>query len=443
MLVITQRKLMKLAIVALAVMVGFSSCKKKEDDEDKGNEGHAPSTHVYHLAFAVDPDGQSSTFFQQVLDFRNGTYSFENLGFQLHSTRTARPYSSPNGHYIYSYDYLGGQVYSYHAGNSSADDYTLVDQINPTPAIGSNAARFTQVSSEECMLHIVTSSNADGGVVYDENNNFVRRKSMGAFLRVGTDNSNGALTMGSPKQFEILLPEDEMASGVYISRIDAPAVSNGKIYYGFARSQVNTSTLDAVSSYVPSDAAILVMDYPSLTNPHVIKTTLAEGNTNGFRTPMAHVSENGDVYQMVSANGKPTKILKLSNGQFDPNYVFNLSELVGRNTISNGWFYVGNGIGYVPFCDTDLGAASTPNWYVARVDLINNTAVVLNLPGNLWLQQYQYSKMVDGKFVMAIVPVGADGNFYLFDPASTSPNGFEVGAVIKQGAAGTAYIGVF
>lgn len=440
---ISKNNILKLSLMALAVMVVFSSCKKKDEEEEKANDGHAESTHVYHLAYAVDPENQSSTYFQQVLDFNAGPYSFENVGFQLHSTRTARPYSSPNGHYIYSYDYSGGQVYSYFAGKDAVDDYTLVDQINATPTIGSNVARFTQVSSSDCMLHIVTSSNADGGVVYDNSNNFVRRKSMGSFLHIGTNNSNGALTMGAPSQFEIMLPEEEMASGVYISRVDAPAVSNGKIYYGFARAKINPSTLETVSGFVANDASVLVMDYPSLTNPHVIKSTLAEGNTNGYRTPVAHVNEEGDVYQMVSANGKPTKILKLSNGQFDPNYVFNLSELIGRNTISNGWFYVGNGIGYMPFCDTDLGAAATPNWYVARIDLINNTAVVLNLPTNLWLQQYQYSKMVNGKFVMAIVPNGADGNFYLMDPASTSPNGFEVGGTIRQGAAGTAYIGVF
>lgn len=427
--------------LAAACMMSFASCKK--NDEGPAEETHDPSTQIYHLAFAVDPDGQSATYFQQVTDFRSGQYSFDGVGFQLHSTRTARPYSSPNGQYVYSYDYNGGQVYSYQAGKNSVDDYSLVDQINTTPAIGSAVARFTQVSDDDCMLHIVTSSNNGEGIAYDGNGDFLRRKGMGAFIRIGTNNNSGGLTMGSPAQFEILLDEEEARSGVYVSRIDAPAISNGKIYYGYARAKIDPTTLEAVNGFVPADANVLVMDYPSLTNPQVIRTNLAAGNTNGYRTPMAHASEDGSVYQLVSANGQPTKILKLNNGAFDATYSFNLSELVGRNTISNGWFYVGNGIGYVPFCDTDLGAASTPNWYVARVDLASNTAVVLNLPGNLWLQQYQYSMLVDGKFVMAIVPNGADGNFYLLDPSSTSANGFEVGGVIKQGAAGTAYIGVF
>lgn len=426
-----------IAILSLAL----TSCKKPNETVEI--DEHDASTHIYHLAFAVDPDGQSSTFFQQVTNFRNGNYSFDGVGYQLHSTRTARPYSSPNGHYVYSYDYLGGQVYSYQAERSSVDSYSLIDQVNATPAIGSNAARFTQVSDSDCMLHIATSSNNGEGIVYDGEGNFLRRKSMGSFMHIGTNNTNGTLTMGTPVQFEILLDEEEARSGVYVSRLDAPSISNGKIYYGFARGKINPATLETVSGFIPNDANVLVMDYPSLTNPHVIRTDLAAGNTNGYRTPTAHPNEDGDIYQLVSASGHDTKILKLSNGQFDASYSFNLSQLLGRNTASNGWFYVGNGIGYIPFYDTDMGAASTPNWYVARIDLNSKTAIVLNLPTNLWLQQYQYSKMIDGKFVMAIVPNGANGNFYLFDPNSTSSDGFEIGATIQKGAAGTAYIGVF
>src|SRR5690606_11659688 len=102
------------------------------------------------------------------------------------------------------------------------------------------------------LLHVVTSNTTATGIV-TEGGNFVRRKSMGSFIRIGTNNSDGKLSMGSPAQFEIMLDEAEMTSGVYVSRIDAPAVANGKVYYGYARSKMNTSTYAAVNSYTPSD----------------------------------------------------------------------------------------------------------------------------------------------------------------------------------------------
>ncbi len=43
---------------------------------------------------------------------------------------------------------------------------------------------------------------------------------------------------------------------------------------------------------------------------------------------------------------------------------------------------------------------------------------------------------------MALAPVGAEGYVYMFDPSSTSPDGFTTGAKL-QGAAGQFYIGIF
>ncbi|MCR6643046.1 MAG: hypothetical protein NVV82_29655 [Sporocytophaga sp.] len=434
------------SVILSGVLVIAASCKK---NSDPAPSSHDADTRIYHVALAVDPDDQSSTFFQQISDFSSAgpDIDFSTAGFQLASTRTARPYSSPNGQYIFSYDYSGGQVYSYKANSGGTSNYTLVDQVNPTAAIGSNVARFTKVSNDACLLHIVNTSPATAeGVVRDDNGTFLRIKNKVSFIKITTDPSTGSVSMGSPVVYDdLLLNAEEAQSGVYISRIDAPVVANGKVYYGFARSKRDTSDLGGanVSSYKPANASVFVMDYPSFANPVVIYSNKAQGNTNGYRTPTAHVNEEGDAYQLVSVNGKDTKILKLRNGSFDANYEFNLSSLIGKNTYADGWFYVGNGIGYIPFLDTDLGTTSTNNYSLARIDLKNNTAVVMNLPANLWFRQYQNSVVADGKFVMAVVPSGADGNFYLFDPSSTSPNAFEVGAKIKNRGAGTAYIGVF
>ncbi len=441
--------LLKILLLS-GVLISAISCKKKDDPapEEESFFNFNNGSRLYHIALAVDPDASSSTFFQQVSNFSNTgpAVDFSSEGFQLASTRTARPYASSNGKYIFSYDYLGGQVYSYKATPGELSNYTLVDQVNPTAAIGSNAARFTKVSEDACLLHVGTTSTSADGLVYDGGGSLVRIKNKASFIRISTNNITGEVLMGSPVVYDdLLLDPVEAQSGVYISRIDAPTVSKGKVYYGFARSKKDPTNVTGanVSTYKPTDANILVMDYPSFANPMIIRSDKAAGNTNGYRTPMAHVNESGDVYQLVSVTGNDTKILKISNGSFDDNFEFNLSALVGKNTYADGWFYVGNGIGYVPFLDTDLGNTNTNNYFLARIDLKNNTAVVMNLPSNLWFRQYQNSVVSNGKFVMAIAPAGADGNFYLFDPTSSSPNAFEVGAKIKNSGANTAYIGIF
>ncbi|MDT0645510.1 hypothetical protein RM545_02305 [Zunongwangia sp. F260] len=119
-----------------------------------------------------------------------------------------------------------------------------------------------------------------------------------------------------------------------------------------------------------------------------------------------------------------------------------LSELLGVNTTSNAWFYLGEGIGYIPYADTDEGGTGDPVRSVARIDLYNNTAVKPDLPDNLWLQQYQKCVLEDGKFYMAISPIGQEGNIYIFDTKSTSSDGFTVGASLESGADAT-YIGVY
>ncbi len=178
----------------------------------------------------------------------------------------------------------------------------------------------------------------------------------------------------------------------------------------------------------------------------MISTTAggAKGATNGYRTSVAYKDEQGDVYQIITVpdNSYDTHILKITDGAYDEDYSFNLSELLGKNTISNGWFYVGDGIGYVLFAQSDLGGTSDAVWSVARVDLYNGTAVELDVPDNLWLQQYQNSILVDDKFCMALGPKGGEGHIYMFDVNSAEPDGFTVGTTLEAGA-DSYYIGIY
>ena len=194
--------------------------------------------------------------------------------------------------------------------------------------------------------------------------------------------------MGAVERFEIPRTAEDSAKNLHVWRIDAPVVKNGKAFYGVAKRKYNPAT--ATNSNVAYDAMSIVVDYPSLTNPKVITSSVAKGSTYGYRAPVAHADEKGDIYQIA---GSPAFILKIKNNDYDNSFVFNLSEKLGLGiqVASNGWFYAGNGIGYVPYYDVAKGnSAAAAAWGVARVDVYNGTAIRMNIPGVLWLQQYQY-----------------------------------------------------
>lgn len=194
----------------------------------------------------------------------------------------------------------------------------------------------------------------------------------------------------------------------------------------------------------------LVLDYPALTNATVITRDDVAGATNGYRTPTQHINEAGEILQLVSAGGK-TYIVKIVNGQYT-SYRFDLSDKLGRQTASNGFFYAGNGICFMPYekvGDDQVQIGVNPSgeptyssaWGLARIDLNNNTAIDLNTPAGLWLQQYQYSVVRDGKFYIALSPVGVQGNIYIYDVNSTGKDGVK-GAKITSGA-DQYYIGIY
>jgi hypothetical protein len=120
---------------------------------------------------------------------------------------------------------------------------------------------------------------------------------------------------------------------------------------------------------------------------------------------------------------------------------------------SNGYFYVGNGIAYIPYEDLSkekiqigVNPSGEPTyssmWKLAKVNLNTNSAIDLIIPDNLWLTQYQNSVSKDNKFYIALSPVGKDGNVYIFDNNSLSPNG-TIGAKITGTGAEQYYIGIY
>jgi hypothetical protein len=418
------------SIFMVVALFSFISCDDQIDDKQNANEdGKA----YFHVVMAIGEGGDDGTLTQAIPDLTKGTISFDGYGFEVPSTRTARVYASNDGKFLYNLNYGGGTVakFSVEGGQS----YTKINETNVQYAIGTTHPRWTKVDDDAALLHNVITEHK---YIDAAGTNYSYTAATAYLVSIDLENR---MAMGAVERFEIPRTTEDSAKNLHVWRIDAPVVKNGKAFYGVAKRKYDATTGKNVN--LPYDAMSIVVDYPSLTNPKVITSSVAKGSTYGYRTPVAHADEKGDIYQIA---GSPSYILKIKNNDYDNSFVFNLSEKLGLGiqVASNGWFYVGNGIGYVPYYDTAKGnSAAAASWGVARVDVYNGTAIRMNIPGALWLQQYQYSvEGNDGKFYMALAPVGTDGHIYMFDPASTSPDGFTTGATLK-GAAGQFYIGIF
>ena len=449
-----KRSIQKAAFLSMpAVCFIATSC---EDPTDPIPNPDSVEARQFTLALSASPTGETKVYTQTFTDVSEGvTVSYDGKGFEMPSTRTARIFASNDGSSVFNLDYGGGRIYKFAV--NGGESYSKKFEKNVEFAMGTAYPRWTKASESAASIHYASGSNAER--VFDENDDtkFIRSDVKLRIMSVGLDN----LAFGSIEEIIIPVSETDLkpytikVDGTdydhynYVGRVDAPVIAGNKIYYGMSKSAYNPTkpcSGRGCPRAIYQNVETLVLDYPSLTNPKIISTDKAKGATNGYRTPVSYVDEKGDVYQIISVPNKTykTHILKISNGDYDESYTFNLSDKLGFNVASNGWFYAGNGIGYVPYANTDKSDSyfSDSVWGVARVDLYKGTVVDLNVPDNLWLTQYQSAVVEDGKFYMAITPTGKDGNVYIFDINSTSPDGFTKGASLKNLAEGT-YIGIY
>lgn len=412
---------------------------------DKNNNEVSPVDPVeskdFQLAFASGSGSISGSYLQGVSSLSEGEVSFLGKGYLMSEARTSRIFPSSDGSLVYSLTYTVGTIdkFSYQGG----DKYTKLGTFDASVLLGATAVRLTKLNDDFASVHYVASTPQYAGA---NNTEYTKHKITASIGILNLKDMNFGTSYN--KDIDVVMPGTFATDGYNITRIDAPVISGGKLYYGAAVSKWNKAT----GKNVATDRTFtLVIDYPSLQNATVIETNHVVGATNGYRTPTQHVNESGEILQLVSANGQ-TDIVKIKDGAYNKTYKYSLSTLLGRQTASNGWFYAGNGIGYVPYekvGDAEVQIGVNPSgeptyssaWGLARIDLNNNTVVDLNTPSGLWLQQYQSSVVRDGKFYIALSPVGVQGNIYIFDVNSTSKDGVK-GAKISSGA-DQYYIGIY
>lgn len=407
--------------------------------EDKPQDGKQPvpkgNQKYYNVIYGVGSTGASATYAQAFETLDAGqTVSFKGKGFEVPSVRTAMIYGASSGEHLYNLVYGGGLVQKFEI--QGGQNYKKLFETDVNLKIGTKYPRWEPVSNTEALVH-----NPVYKQIYEgegTNKTYKYTKVTANLLTVNLKD----MSLGKSVSLEIPRVEGDES---FIWRMDSPVISGGKAYYGVAKGKFDAKTGKVVRrGFNDYKTTTFVVDYPSLTNPKVITSEIGKGQNYGYRMSPMKVDEKGDIYQAVA---QPGKILRLKAGNYDNSYDFDLAKALGMNKVGvNGWFYVGNGIGYVPFYDAEKGKGSDKKvaaWGVARVDIYNKTAVKLNLPKNLWLWYYQNGILGrDGKFYMAIAPLGQNGHIYKFDPKSTSPDGFEKGATLETGA-DSFYIGVY
>lgn len=438
----------KTTVAACAMALAlFVSCETIDDGpDDNGNT----IENDFHIAFANGSESISGTLVQGVADLTRGTVSPE-VGYELESSRTARIFASADGSTLYSLNYTVGDIekLAYHGG----DNYSQIAKIGTSGPLGATAVRFTQLNEQVASVHYI-SAEAQYEDPENTNSEYLGHK-ITASIGI-LDLATMTLKSGYNNNIVVSMDEELVAAGYNITRIDSPVLSGGKLYYGAATSKFDPSTGKNVAT---DKTFTLVVDYNDLSQTSVITTDKVRGNTNGYRTPTQHVNEAGEILQMVSGGVNPTTgenevhIVKIKNGQYDESFDFNFSDILGKESKSNGWFYAGNGIGYIPYEDltqdlVQIGVNpqgeptySAP-WKFARVDFNKGTVIDLNVPDDLWLTQYQNAPVRDGKLYIALSPVGKDGHVYIFDVDSESKEGTR-GATITGTGADQYFIGIY
>lgn len=369
---------------------------------------------LFHTVAATNSGALTLGYDQVDISDINNTLPFNSNPFSLPSGDMTHTeiVTSADGLKVYVLNGTNGNLFKYNA--LGGQNYMFERNLNITYALGTAHPNVIRIDDEYVLLtHLLNDAGQNK-------------------LRIAlVDLENLSLFYNE----ELELPAD--ASGATLTEVNSAIVLNSKVYLGVKKTNGGT--------YSPIET--LVVDYPTLTNPRYITSNYTQpivGFTSGEYIPTMHIDEMYSIFQIVNVeeNQGETHIVKINEDIYNPSFNFNLDLLLGEPTYAKGWFYVGNGVGYVPYLRKNLGTADSNNWALARVDLYNHTALQLNLPGNLNFNNCRQAVAKDGKLYLPIALPGQPGNIYVFDATNPSPVGFIAGANLEAVSGGT-YIGIY
>ncbi|AYN68567.1 hypothetical protein D1013_14875 [Euzebyella marina] len=373
-------------------------------------------------------DGNGGTLIYSVssTDAKDPSVSIDpfNNGFTVPSNRTARLQASEDGNTIFNISYAGdtggnytkykvegGQTFTQEGTNVSIEPY-----VGSAPRWiklfdGDQTGAAVYVSTE----HVID----DNGTAEDATDDtYVRTEATMGIVTLDLVNSQ----IIEFQEHSVPLTEEEESNGYYISRIDMPTLNaaGDKLYIGARLSKVDPATVESDREGAILGSKTIVLDYPSLTNPTVITSTVGHGNTNGYRSINAF-EYNGDVYQANQGDPEGSHILKIgADNQYDDSYVFNLDDALGvEEAYILAWRPAANGKAVLAYrhAGSAEGAAGAQGFF-ALVDLNAQTATLIDeIPydPDFYLFQYQGFAVDGNEIYLTQAPVGQDGNIYVVD----------------------------
>lgn len=402
-------------------------------------------------AYAITPENAANPEYEVDLFKMNGEQYVN--GFALKSSRTARVQASADGKFLYNIQYTGteGGTFNKYSVSGEGKYEEVGYELNTAELLGTSPRWVKAAEGIGVGVSFGEALDPYTGTAP----NYVYRHPKGKIKIANIDLNNTAITNTGSINID-LGPELE-AKGYHVWRADVPVLNKAqdKLYIGLGvrRHDINgtvttNTTTGAISGWARTDERNIgtltyVVDYPSLRNPKIITSTLAQTDNLSYRTMTQYLGTDGNIYQAATSMGSGHQILRISKStnDYDNTYDFNLNTALGIDDAGiRAWTYIKDDIGVVLYTRKE-----TSGGYVALINLKDKTATKLATEVETdealatTFGQFQNIGVVGDNVYIPLTPAGKDGNIYIID---TKAKTIKKGAKLKA-ATGSYYIGAY
>ncbi len=408
--------------------------------DDNGTAGNGGT-----LAYALAPENAMDPNYE-VRIFDAGK------GFSLKSQRTARVQGSDDGQYLYNIQYTGADGGVFNKYKVSGEGKYVEDghEVNTAVILGTSPRWTKAAEGKGVGVSFGEAKNSYTG----EAPNYQYQNPKGEIRIANIDLDDPAIR--NTGSIAIDLGEELESQGYHIWRADVPVLNQAqdKLFIGVGirrhdvdNKQVVVSNSGAISWATTNERDLgtvtYVVDYPSLRNPKIITSTVAQTDNLSYRTMTQYLGTDGHIYQAATSMGSGHQILRISKStnDYDNAYNFDLNAALGINDAGIRAFrYIKDGIGVVLYT-----RSSVDGGYIALVDLNNKTATKLATDQeaeealSTTFGQFQNIGVAGEYAYVPLTPSGKDGNLFVINWKTKE---ITKGAKLVNGS-GSHYIGAY
>ncbi|WP_460684159.1 hypothetical protein [Niabella aquatica] len=392
------------------------------------------------LAYAITPENAANPNYEVDLFKMDGSRYV--VGFGLKSKRTARVQASEDGKYLYNIQYTGteGGVFNKYKVSGEGKYEEEGYELNTAVILGTSPRWVKAAEGIGVGVSFGEALDPYTGTAP----NFQYRHPKGKIRIANLDLNNTAIT--NTGSVDIDLGAELEGQGYHVWRADVPVLNQArdKVFIGLG---IRRHDLNGTVTRNPNTGAItgwatttnrtlgtttMVLDYPSLRNPKLITSTVANTDNLSYRTMTQYVGTDEHIYQAATSMGSGHQILRISKttNDYDNGYNFSLNTALGISDAGIRAFrYIKDGVGVVLYT-----RSGTAGGYIALVDLNAKTATKLAIDietdagfsgltaaqnGGTALTgtfgQFQNIGVAGDYVYVPMTPNGKDGNLYVIN----------------------------